>query len=101
MTFVFKVSDVTKNKMIDFYKNKVREKTPPYAIFQADESDTVITLYSSNKVVFQGVSADIDANLWRDMERQLTGKEVIEQEKKKPEEKDKKEVIKQIGKIIE
>lgn len=82
MTIVFKISDVTKNKMIDFYKNKTRDTTPPYAIFQADESDTVITMYQSNKVVFQGVSADIDANIWRDTERKLTGKEVIEKEKK-------------------
>jgi len=101
MTIVFKISDVTKNKMMYFYKNKVRPVTPPYAVFQADESDTIITLYQSNKVVFQGVSADIDANLWRDMERRLTGKEVIEKDKKdKKDDKEKKEYINVKGNII-
>lgn len=101
MTIVFKISDVTKDKMINFYKNKVRLATPPYAIFQADEADTVVTLYQSNKVVFQGVSADIDANLWRDIERKLTGKEVVEKEKKdKDKDKDKKEIINFKGDII-
>ena len=57
--------------MIAFYKDKLRPKTPPYAIFQAQEADTIITLYESGKVMFQGVSADIDANLWIDMERYL------------------------------
>lgn len=71
MTIVFKVSDNIKEKMIDFYKDKLRPKTPPYAIFQAQEADTIITLYESGKVMFQGVSADIDANLWVDMERHL------------------------------
>ena len=71
MTIVFKASDNVKEKMIAFYKDKLREKTPPYAIFQAQEADTIITLYESGKVMFQGVSADIDANLWIDMERHL------------------------------
>ncbi|MCI8575391.1 MAG: ribonuclease HIII [Bacilli bacterium] len=71
MTIVFKVSDNVKEKMIAFYQDKLREKTPPYAVFQAQEADTIITLYESGKVMFQGVSADIDANLWIDMERHL------------------------------
>ena len=43
MTIVFKVSDNLKNKIIDYYKDKVRPKTPPYAVFQAEEEDTIIT----------------------------------------------------------
>ena len=86
MTISFKVSDETKEKMIDYYKDLKREKTPPYAVFQADEADTVITLYESGKVVFQGVSADIDANIWRETEKITTGKEVIENEKKEKKE---------------
>ena len=31
-------------------KDKVREKTPPYAIFQAQEADTTITMYESGKI---------------------------------------------------
>ncbi len=76
MTIVFKVSDNVKKKMIDFYKDKRREKTPPYAIFQAQEADTIITLYESGKVMFQGISADIDANLWVDMEQHLNHRHI-------------------------
>lgn len=83
-TFTYKVSDATKNEMIEHFKNKKRPKTPPYAIFLADEEDTVVTLYESNKVVFQGVSADIDAKMWKEREKALTGKypEKTKQKKK-------------------
>lgn len=76
MTIVFKVSDNIKEKMIEYYKDKRKEKTPPYAIFQAVEADTVITLYESGKVMFQGISADIDANMWRDLELHFNNIEV-------------------------
>ena len=59
MTIVFKVSDNIKDKMIKYYQDLKRDKTPPYAIFQAQEADTIITLYESGKVMFQGISADI------------------------------------------
>lgn len=64
ITKVIKVSDKIKEKMIEFYEGKKRLKTPPYAIFQADENDTVITLYESGKVMFQGISADVEASMW-------------------------------------
>ena len=86
-TFSFKVSDELKNEMIDYFEFKKRDKTPPYAIFQADEEDTVVTLYESGKVVFQGISADIDADMWRQREKALTGKDVEEKVKKEKEEK--------------
>ncbi len=69
MTITFKLSDNLKNKAILYYKDKRKEKTPPYAVFQAVEGDTTITLYESGKIMFQGVSADIDANLWIDLEK--------------------------------
>ncbi len=69
MTIVFKVSDNIKEKMIEYYQDKRKEKTPPYAVFQAVEADTVITLYESGKVMFQGISADVDAAMWRDLEK--------------------------------
>lgn len=65
MNIVIKVDEETKNKMIEYYKDKVREKTPPYAIFQAQEEDTIITLYNSGKCMFQGTSAFVDANMWK------------------------------------
>ena len=82
MTISFKVSKSTMDKMCEHYKYLKREKTPAYALFQAKDADTVITLYESGKVVFQGISADIDANIWRETEIMLSGKPVIEKEKK-------------------
>lgn len=87
MTIVYKISDNTKEKMIEYYEDKKREKTPAYAIFQAEEAGTIITLYESGKVMFQGISADIDANMWRDMEAHLNNGKVPEESKKKEKEK--------------
>lgn len=64
MNVVIKVDEETKQKMIDYYKDKLRDKKIPYAIFQAQEEDTVITLYESGKAMFQGISADVDASMW-------------------------------------
>ena len=86
MTISFKVSDVTKEKLIEHFKYLKRDKTPAYAIFQADEEDTVVTLYESGKVVFQGVSADVDANYWKETEKILTGSYPEEKEKKEKKE---------------
>jgi len=74
MTIVFKISDNIKNKVIEYYKDLRKEKTPPYAIFQAQEADTTITLYESGKLMFQGISADIDANIWIDLEKKLNNR---------------------------
>jgi len=90
MTIVFKVSENVKQKIIQYYKDLKRDKTPPYAIFQADEADTIITLYESSKIMFQGISADIDANIWIEMERKLNNR-IIDITGKDKKEKDKKE----------
>ena len=91
MTIVFKVSDNIKEKMIEYYMDKRKPKTPPYAIFQAMEADTVITLYESGKGMFQGISADIDANIWKDMEKHINNIDVdtTPTEEKKKEQTDK------------
>ena len=86
MTISFKVSDKLKEEMIKHFEDKKRDKTPMYAIFQADEEDTVVTLYESGKVVFQGVSADVDANYWKETEKILTGSYPEEKEKKEKKE---------------
>lgn len=92
MTISFKISENTKEKMIEYFQDKKRPKTPPYAIFQADEADTVITLYESGKVVFQGISADIDAAMWKQMEQHLNpGKTIDEKNSDKKDKQDKKE----------
>ena len=64
MNEVIRVSDKTKEKMIEYYKDKMRDKVIPYVVFQAEEEDTVITMYESGKVMFQGKSADVDAAMW-------------------------------------
>lgn len=92
MTITLKVSENTKNEMIDFFNDTKREKTPPYAVFQADDCDTVVTLYESGKAVFQGKSADISAQLWIERERHLNPLKKLEttnsEEKTKEEKKE-------------
>ena len=62
--------------MIEYYDLLRRDKKPPYSIFQADEGGTVITLYESGKVMFQGISADIDANMWKDLESHFNNRDI-------------------------
>ena len=64
MNVVIRVNDEIKKKMLEYYKDKMRDKKIPYVVFQAQEEDTVITMYESGKVMFQGVSADVDAAMW-------------------------------------
>ena len=89
-TISFKVSEQTKEKMKEYFIDKKRSKTPPYAIFQADEADTVVTLYESGKVVFQGISADIDANIWKQTEKNLNPNYNFEEKKNDKKKKDNK-----------
>ena len=93
-TIVLKVSEQTKEEMIKHYAFMRREKTPPYAIFQADDADTVITLYESGKAVFQGVSADIDARMWKEMEQHLNPLKKVEMTNSDNKEKKEKKEIK-------
>lgn len=79
MNIVIKVNDEVKQKMIEYYKDKRRDKVIPYVVFQAEEEDTVITMYESGKVMFQGKSADVDAAMW-DVALENT-KEKMEQRK--------------------
>lgn len=84
MNCVIRVSDKTKEKMIKYYEDKKRDKAIPYVIFQAKDADTVITMYESGKVMFQGISADIDANMWRDIDGQSkVNKEEVKRNDKK------------------
>ena len=69
MTIVFKISDNLKNMVIKYYEKYMPLKTPPYAVFQVKNYDTTITLYESGKLMFQGLSADIEASLWIEQER--------------------------------
>lgn len=69
ITKVIRVDDETKKLMNNFYQDMKREKTPPYAIFQADTGDTIVTLYQSGKAMFQGISADIESSMWESIKK--------------------------------
>ena len=75
---VIRVSEKTKEKMIKYYEGMKKNKVIPYVVFQAVDNDTVITMYESGKVMFQGKSADVDAQMWIEMD----GVEKIQKEKK-------------------
>ena len=86
VTKVIKINKDTMAKMCSFYEDKKRLKTPPYAIFQADDNDNVITLYESGKAMFQGLSADIDAEMWEAINKSGDNlDELISEEPKKKE----------------
>ncbi len=85
MNQVIRVSDETRKKLIAYYKDKKKDKVIPYVVFQAKDLDTVITLYESGKVMFQGKSADIDANMWMEIDGQT--KKPMQDEKKETEKK--------------
>lgn len=92
MTITLKVSDNTKKEMEEFFEDFKREKTPPYAVFQADDADCVVTLYESGKAVFQGVSADISANIWMEREKKLNPNKKIDIKNSENKKEEKKEI---------
>ena len=83
MNVVIRVSEETQEKIKEYYKDKKRDKVIPYVVFQAEDEDTVITMYTSGKIMFQGVSADVDANMWK----AIDGQSANEEEDKKKENK--------------
>lgn len=92
ITKVLKVCDKTKEQMIEFFEYSKREKTPPYAVFQAVDGDTIVTLYESGKVVFQGIDADLASDYWIETERINSGNNALI-EKKEKEKKDDEKVL--------
>jgi len=77
-TITLKVSENTKAEMIEFFETTKRAKTPPYAVFQAEDCDTVVTLYESGKAVFQGHDADLSSMFWIEREKHLNPLKKIE-----------------------
>ena len=75
---VIRVNEKTREKMIKYYEDKKKDKEIPYVVFQAVDNDTVVTMYTSGKVMFQGKSADVDAAMWIEM----SGVESLQKEKK-------------------
>lgn len=85
ITKVFKVSKKTMDEMIEYFEPLKREKTPPYAILQAIDGDSIVTIYESGKAMFQGKDADIASEYWIATEKINSGKD--------PEKKKEKEVV--------
>ena len=92
-TITLKVSDKTKEEMINFFYDLKREKTPPYAIFQAKDGDTVVTLYESGKVVFQGKDADLSSDFWIATEKINSGSAETTNSNNKKETKPKEKIL--------
>ena len=92
ITKVLVVSDKTKEMMVDYFSEFKRDKTPQYALFQADDGDTVVTLYNSGKAVFQGKDADLAADFWIETEKINSGtvKVTSSEDKKDKKEKERK-----------
>lgn len=93
ITKVLVVSDKTKEMMVDYFSEFKRDKTPPYAILQADDGGTVVTLYESGKAVFQGFDADLAADFWIETEKINSGNAKVTSSEDK---KEKKEVERKI-----
>ena len=90
-TIVYKISDNMKQEIMEHYSPIFRDKKPPYSVFQADDgAGTVITLYESGKLMFQGLSADLDYSYWKEREKYLNSRDVDAELKKEQAKKDKK-----------
>lgn len=77
MVITLKTCKKTQDMMKEFYLDMRREKTPQYSEFQADDGDTVVTLYTSGKAVFQGVDADIASEYWIETEKINSGTAIV------------------------
>ena len=95
MTITLKVSEETKEKMIKYFEDLKRPITPQYAIFQAQDGDSVVTLYESGKCVFQGKDADLASEFWVATEKLNSGKAITtnSEDKKKQDKLDKINII--------
>lgn len=79
--------------MIEYFNDLKKEKTPNYAIFQAKDGDTTVTLYSSGKAVFQGHDADLSSDFWIATEKINSGNATITDSSKKKEKKKQEKII--------
>ena len=90
----FIASSKTQEMMSEELNWCMRDKIPQYAKWQAKDGDTVITLYESGKVVFQGKDADLASDFWISTEKINSGKVDVKNSSSKTKEKDtKKEFV--------
>ena len=81
------------NEMSEFLGDLKREKTPPYAKFQADDGDTVVTVYESGKAVFQGRDADLSSQFWIEREKHNNPTKKVDVKNSEDKTKDKKDIV--------
>ena len=79
----FLASPKTQKMMEEELNWCMRDKTPMYAKWQAKDGDTVITLYESGKVVFQGKDADLSSDFWISTEKINSGKVSVKESSNK------------------
>ena len=65
---VIKVSKGKIQQMKEYYQKNNVEKNIPYTEFSAKINGTVITAYTSGKVVFQGSMAEVEASKWGEIQ---------------------------------
>lgn len=97
MVITLKTCKKTQDMMQDFYLEMRREKTPQYALFQADDGDTVVTLYTSGKAVFQGTDADMASEYWIETEKINSGTAIVTNSDDKSKKTLKKEETKEVS----
>ena len=89
----FNVSEKTQEMMTEELNWCMRDKTPQYAKWQAKDGDTVVTLYESGKVVFQGKDANLASDFWIETEKINSGKVNVKNSNNKTKEKKESKVI--------
>ena len=89
----FVASPKTQEMMSEELNWCMRDKTPQYAKWQAKDGDTVITLYESGKVVFQGKDADLSSDFWITTEKINSGKVNVKNSASKSDKKEKNDFI--------
>ena len=79
----------------EYFEDLKRPNTPQYAVFQAQDGDSVVTLYESGKCVFQGKDADLASEFWVETEKINSGKAITtnSEDKKKQDKLDKINII--------
>ncbi len=63
-TIVLQATNEMTQKMMDFYHDQSIAVKDPYVRFQAKTEQCTIRIYTTNKVVFQGIDAKQEAMIW-------------------------------------
>lgn len=92
----FKVSEKTQEMMTEELSWCMRDKTPQYAKWQAKDGDTVVTLYESGKVVFQGKDANLASDFWIETEKINSGNVIVKDSSAKTKEKTESKIVPKI-----